>query len=65
MSEAEFVKYTRYRSATMYNDLKELSARTRYYQEQYEIRWERRYKRPYPNCGEGEFGNFGTIICLG
>ncbi len=39
------------------SELKEATARMRYYYEQHKIRWARRYKKPYPEV-EGEIGIF-------
>lgn len=56
----DFVYINRYRSAIMYRCLKELPARTRYYFERHKKRWEKRYKRTYPEY-EGEIGTLFGI----
>ena len=42
----------------MFEQLKQMSAKTRYYFEQHKRRWEYRYGRKYP---EGETGRIGGI----
>ena len=44
----------------MYNRLKAIPARMKYYYESHKRRWELRYKRPYPES-EGEIGIIGGI----
>ncbi len=58
-----FVSIERYRGVDMFNQLKKLSARTKYYFEQHKLRWERRYEMPYPDC-DGEFGTFDDVRWL-